>query len=391
MITMDERVRYSPELGVWTINLSGMTAATTGQAERILGRAMFYARDAGSTLDGCTCDPGDQHWEGPRVRVPTDPHCHDVTQAEGMSGEGPTRLLVIGHGGRVVVAGVTAQEHQGHPCPLRNEVGERRAKELVERGALEELWALTVAYPVGSGPLAPLEPAAEAPEAWEGEPVRFNAGGFRINVPGRHLHPEVRAALAAYEGLAQQAAELSRAAHDAEEAHRNAPRDLRRQVAQAAVSGKPADAREAAQSLRDLELAAISARAVADGTSDALEARRAAVVAAVEGNRAEWLAYLSGQGRAALGKLEAALTALDEAAQELVLVDTMRSNVERPTAAGGRPLAQGSSLAAGASAAISSGRAFVSQAAQELAPLGRHDAGQRAETKPAARKGGRAA
>ncbi|MEW2141367.1 hypothetical protein AB0869_00945 [Micromonospora vinacea] len=50
----DERVRYSPELGVWTVNMSGMTAVSPAQAEGILGFAIFQAREAESALEGCT-------------------------------------------------------------------------------------------------------------------------------------------------------------------------------------------------------------------------------------------------------------------------------------------------------------------------------------------------
>lgn len=360
----EERVRYAPELGVWTIDMGELTAVTMGQVQHTLARAMYFAADAGAALEGCTCAPEETHWDGPRLRTPVVPHVHEVAHL--------SNLMIVGHGGRTAVAPMSGQEVQGRTCPLRNADGERRARRLVEAGSggLAELHALTHAYPVGAGPLAPLESSTDTPEAWDGEPVSFRAEGWKVAAPGRHLHPEVRAALHAYAELAEQAAELGRAAQAAEEANRNAPRDLRREVAQAAVSGTPASATSAAQRLRDLEVEAQAARAVADGMSDALCARRAAVVAAVERNRAEWLSYLSGQGRAALGKLEAAVTALEEAAAEVLLVDTVRANVERPVGTGGQPFAQASLLAGKSPAAVA--REYASAAAQTLAPLGPH-------------------
>ncbi|MEW2141366.1 hypothetical protein AB0869_00940 [Micromonospora vinacea] len=146
--------------------------------------------------------------------------------------------------------------------------GEQRAKELVERGGLTELWGLTVALPVGAGPLQPLAEGETAPTVWESEPVRFNAAGLHVSVPGRHVHPAVQPSLAAYRDLSLKAAELGRAAREAQERAQNAPRDLRREAAQAAISGRATDATKAAQAIRDLELEAV--KAVAQGTEDAL-------------------------------------------------------------------------------------------------------------------------
>ncbi|WP_328366208.1 hypothetical protein [Micromonospora zamorensis] len=364
----DERVRYVPELGVWTVDMTGMTAVMSGQAEQILGAAMFHAREVGAALEGCTCDPGDQHWDGPRLRVPTPPHGHHVAEAQGANG----RLLVIGHGGQVRVAPLTAQEHQGHPCPLRNADGERQAKDLVQRGGggLTELYGLGVAFPAGAGPLQPVS-AEEAPEVWESEPVRFRAAGLQVSVPGRHVHPAVQPSLAAYRDLALRVGELGRAAREARDRAANAPRDLRREATQAAMSGRTTDAAKAAQSIRDLELEAEAAKAVADGTEDALEATQAAVVKAVEDNRAEWLAYLSGQGRAALGRVDAAVAALEAALGELVAVDTMRANVERPLHAR-QVFVQGSTLSSQVGSSLAAAQEVREAAAETLAPLSRY-------------------
>ncbi|MEU7172707.1 hypothetical protein ABZ949_14610 [Micromonospora tulbaghiae] len=369
MIT-DERVRYVPELGVWTVDMTGVTAVMPGQAESILGRAMFFAREAGAALEGCTCDPGDQHWDGPRLRVPTPPHGHHVAQVQGSD----SRLIVAGHGGWTRVASMTGQEHQGNPCPLRNVDGEERARELVERGSggLAELWGLSVAFPEGAGPLQPLEDGQAAPEVWESEPVRFSASGLVMSVPGRHVHPGVQSSLAAYRNLALEVAELNRAAREAQERAENAPRDLRREASQAAASGRRADAAKAAQRLRDLEVEAQAAKAVADGTEDALDAARAAVVKGMTEHRAEWLAYLSGQGRAALGRLDAALAELGQALAEVVAVDTMRANVERPMATGGQVFAQASTLSPEVSATLAAGQEVREKAAETLAPLSRY-------------------
>ncbi|MFJ1538671.1 hypothetical protein ACIODS_09030 [Micromonospora chalcea] len=375
----DERVRYSPELGVWTVDTTGMTAVSPGQAERILGWAMFQAREAGAALEGCTCDPGDQFWDGPERRVPTPPHAHPVAQARGAD----SRLMVIGHGGRIQVAPGTGQERQGRQCPLQNQAGEHRAEALVQRGGLTELWGLTVAFPIGAGPLQPLDASQAAPEVWKSEPVSFSAAGLRVDVPGRHVHPAVRPSLAAYRDLALKAAELGRAAREAQDRAQNAPRDLRREAAQAAISGRATDATKAAQAIRDLELEAEAAKAVADGTEDALTSTRAAVVKAVEDNRADWLAYLSQQGGAALGRLDAALTALDAALGDLVAVDAMRANVEKPLAAGGRVFAQGSTLSGQVNASRAAAREVRTKVAETLAPLSSYAA--KPETK-AARK-----
>ncbi|WP_174534748.1 hypothetical protein [Micromonospora chalcea] len=374
MIT-DERVRYVPELGVWTVDMTGVTAALPGQAEHILGAAMFHAREADAGLEGCTCDPGDQHWDGPRLRVPTPPYGHGVAQAQGSN----SRLLVIGHGGRIQVAAMTGQEHQGNPCPLRNVDGEERAKELVERGGtgLTELWGLSVAFPAGAGPLQPL-PAHATPEVWESEPVRFSASGLTMNVPGRHVHPGVQSSLAAYRDLALQVTELNRAAREAQDRAENAPRELRREVAQAAASGRRADAAKAAQRIRDLEVEAQAAKAVADGTEDALDTARAAVVKGMTEHRAEWLAYLSGQGGAALGRLDAALTELGQALADVVAVDAMRANVERPLAPGGQVFAQASALSPDVSATLAAAQEVREKAAKTLAPLSRYGQGEKA-------------
>ncbi|MER5703967.1 hypothetical protein ABT023_18785 [Micromonospora sp. NPDC002296] len=369
MIT-DERVRYSPELGVWTVDMTGMTAVTPGQTEHILGRAMFHAREAGTALEGCACDPGDQYWDGPRLRVPTTPYGHEVAQAEGHA----SRLVVVGHGGRTRTAQMSGQEVQGNPCPLRNVAGEHRATALVQRGdgGLTELYGLTVAFPAGAGPLTALTVAEDVPEVWESEPVRFRAAGLQVSVPGRHVHPAVQPSLSAYRDLALKAGELNRAARDARQRAENAPRELRREAAQAAISGRTADAAMAAQSLRDLELEADAARAVADGTEDALEATQAAVVKAVEDNRAEWLAYLAGQGRTALTRVDAALTAMDAALAELVAVDAMRANVEKPLHARHQVFAQGSTLSAPADSYLAAAQEVRTKAAETLAPLSRH-------------------
>ncbi|MEU1397162.1 hypothetical protein ABZ403_14020 [Micromonospora zamorensis] len=364
----DERVRYVAELGVWTVDMSGMTAALSGQAEGILGAAMLHAREVGAGLEGCTCDPGDQHWDGPRLRVPTPPHGHHVTEARGTNG----RLMVIGHGGQIAVKSLSGEEVQGHPCPLRSVDGEGRAKDLIQQGGagLTELYGLSVAFPAGAGPLEPVSPE-EAPEVWEAEPVRIRAAGLYVNVPGRHVHPAVQPSLAAFQALALKAAELGRAAREAQDRAASAPRDLRREAAQAAISGRTADAAKAAQSIRDLELEAQAAKAVADGTEDALEATQAAVVKAVEDNRADWLAYLGGQGRAALGRVDAAVAALEAALGELVAVDTMRANVERPLHAR-QVFAQGSTLSAQVGSSLAAAQEVRTAAAETLAPLSRY-------------------
>ncbi|MGK5738891.1 hypothetical protein [Micromonospora sp. URMC 103] len=374
----DERVRYSPELGVWTVNMSGMTAVSPGQAEGILGWAMFQAREAGAALEGCTCDPLDQFWDGPQRRVPTRPYGHFVTQTRGTD----SRLMVIGHGGRIQVAPGTGEEHQGHQCPLRNVDGERRAKELVERGGdgLSQLWGLTQPFPAGAGPLQPLADGEEAPKVWESEPVSFSAAGLHVSVPGRHVHPAVQSSLAAYQALSLKAAELSRAAREAQERAETAPQDLRREAAQAALSGRATDAAKAALAIRDLELEAEAAKAVAQGTEDALAQTQAAVVKAVEDNRAEWLAYLGGQGRAALGRMDAALAALDAALGDLMAVDAMRANVEKPLHAR-RVFAQGSTLSGQVNASRAAAREVREKVAETLAPLSRYAA--KPEEKPA--------
>ncbi|PYC75209.1 hypothetical protein C7C45_04900 [Micromonospora arborensis] len=363
----DERVRYSPELGVWTVDMSGMTAVSPAQGERILGWAMFQAREAGAALEDCTCDPLDQFWDGPNRRVPTAPHAHTVVQARGAD----SRLMVIGHGGRARVAAMTGQEHQGHQCPLQNVDGEHRAKELVEHGGLTELWGLTVAFPTGAGPLQPLADGEQAPKLWEAEPVSFNAAGLHVSLPGRHVHPAVQPSLAAYRDLSLKATELDRAAREAQDRAQNAPQDLRRAAAQAAASGQATNTAKAAQAIRDLELEAQAAKAVAQGTEDALEATRAAVLKAVEDNRAEWLAYLSGQGRAALGRLDAAVAALDAALGDLVAVDAMRANVEKPLHAR-QVFAQGSALTGQVNASRAATRAAREKVAETLAPLSRY-------------------
>ncbi|MET8093708.1 hypothetical protein [Micromonospora sp. NPDC005220] len=199
-----------------------------------------------------------------------------------------------------------------------------------------------------------------------------------MSVPGRHVHPAVQPAvqpaLAAYRDLSLKAAELDRAAREAQERAANAPRDLRREAAQAAISGRATDAAKAAQAIRELELEAQAAKAVAQGTEDALATTQAAVVKAVTENRTEWLAYLGGQGRAALGRMDAALAALDAALSDLVVVDTMRANVEKPVAAGGRVFAQGSTLAGQVNASHAAARQVREKVAETLAPLSRYGA-----------------
>jgi hypothetical protein len=368
-MTKDSPVRYSPSHGFWRVSLPDTTHVRADDAARLLAQAMFWARDADSALEGCTCDPGDQYMDGPRLRTPSLPIVHVVEEDRSVLGG----VFLIGHGGPVVPQGsVTKEDVQGRTCPLRNVDGERQARELMKAGHAAELKALTEPFPAGAGPLAPLEPGQEAPEAWDGEGYGFRADGRQIRIPGRHLHPEARAALDAYRDLAAKVADLKRAARAAEEAHRMAPQDLRRRVAQAAISGRSAESFDAAKTLRDLELEAQAAHAVADGMADALEAKRRDLVAAVQANRTDWLAYLGGQGRAALARYQAAVAELEAAAQEVVAVDTMRANVERPVAPGGTPFGQSSTLAG--KSGVGTAQEFISLAAETLAPLSRHAA-----------------
>ncbi|NGM15016.1 hypothetical protein [Verrucosispora sioxanthis] len=89
-------------------------------------------------------------------------------------------------------------------------------------------------------------------------------------------------------------------------------------------------------------------------------------------HQAEWLAYLGEQGRAALSRVEAALAELGQALADVVAVDSMRANVERPLAPGGQVFAQPSTLSRDASATLAAGQEAHTKAAEATASLSRY-------------------
>jgi hypothetical protein len=356
----DLPVWYSPTLGVWAVD-HGQTSPTISPTQT-LGAAMHYAKESGE-LDGCVCWPEQSADDGPRGIQTTPPRVHVIFRRGG--------FLVAGHG-----QGSVGLELQ---CPHYDAAGETRARELIEAKDMNGLQALCTRFPSVPAALAPAEPGTDAPDAWVGEPMTFDAAGV-VEVPGRHVHPDTRADLARLAALAERAARTHRDAVEAQRLADAAPADARRLVADAAGQGHEIDADAITRRGRELAEHAASAQAVADGTTLAVGKLRAEVADGIAARREGWLAYLAAHGAASLGRLDLVLLELDAVLADLREVDAVRQAVTTPDAK--RLFADGSPIGAGALDAI---RAARQSAAETLAPLGRHAARAKARKTPARR------
>lgn len=369
----DPRVRYSPTLGVWTVDMQTMTYM--GGAEQVLAAAMHYAREAGE-LPECACFPevsSEVVGLNPRVEG-TPPQTHKVYRQ--------SAFTIYGHGTLAEGSEVGANRDALNAirCPLANAEGEREAKRLAHEDT-RALWDATVPFPALPQALTPAEPGAKAPKVWEGEPMQVG----RASVPARHVHPQTRADMARLAALIANVDGLDRAARAAQIAADEAPIAARREVAEKAAAGQAVDAASITKLVRERREEADAAKAVADGTRDALEAVRREVAQGIGARRDEWLGYLHAQASHGLARLDLVLAELASSLADLAEIDRVRQTVEKASAA---------SLFSSASQ-VEMGRAVPEaqeardRAATALSSLARHAArAARAgtpETAPAAR------
>lgn len=349
ILPTDKRVRYAPELAVWTVDTGD---GHTGGADHLLAAMMAYAAEAGAMPDGCNCGPESVSNHGTTGPQTSAPRVHRIGQRGGvvLYGHGPHRSSDPG-----------ADEANAQHCPHASADGEERARALGRAGRWEELWHLTEPFPAAPGLLQPAAPGSKAPAVWTGEPV--------ANTPDRHVHPASRADLARLAVLAEQSGRLDRAARQAKRDAENASGDARRQAAEAAAAGTPMDAAAIARTIRERQEQAEAAQVTADGTRDAVATVREQVAAGIAERRAEWLAYLHGQAAHGLARLDLVVSELEAAVENLAEIDRVRQTVEQPSA--GRLFSAGSQIAGNA---VEAARQARERAAVALAGLERHAA-----------------
>ncbi|MFD6661723.1 hypothetical protein ACFWDK_05080 [Micromonospora chalcea] len=335
----DTRVRYSPELSVWVID---MHQGHTGGAQDLLAAMMAYATEAGQMPDGCTCAP-ESFSTAPLSFSVSPPRAHKVYVRGG--------LVIAGHG-TIPFRSTASEEGNAHQCPAADAAGEERAYELGKAGAWDALYALTAPFPGVAGTLQPADPGSDAPAMWEG-----------------HLHAGTRADLARVAALADEVARLDREARRAQATASAGPEAARELAAEAAMTGKALEPGEVTRLVRERQEAAVAARALADGTRDALERVRQETVQRIAERRGEWLSYLHGQAAHGLARLDLVLTELESAVENLAEIDRVRQTVERPVA---RHLFSAGSPVAGN--AVEAARQARERAAEALAGLERHAA-----------------
>jgi hypothetical protein len=357
------RVRYSPELGVFTLDMGTRSAEAMGQATSVLIAAMEHARNAG-ILPECTC-----HAEGVSITPTTllvqyaePPQLHKVYSQGGLS--------VLGHGA------VGDGSEMGDPdalnaamCPLANAEGERRANELV-RTDRDALWNLTQPFPLIEHVVLQPGDAKKPPKAWTGDPVDIGRGR---TVPGRHVPADVRKAAAAVAFVNGEADDARRAAHEAKRAADEAQREASDAVRRAAASGERMSAEAAGAIIRERTEAAAAAQAVADGMVAAADDARRTILDAIETNRDAWLAYLAEHAAHNLARLDAALAEVDASLAELADIDRIRRTVEKPNAS--RLFGEASFIATSTGQAVSDLRAAREKAAHDLGTLAKVRAG----------------
>ncbi|WP_374539478.1 hypothetical protein [Micromonospora aurantiaca (nom. illeg.)] len=335
----DTRVRYSPELSVWVVDTQ---QAHAGGAQDLLAAMMAYATEAGQMPDGCTCAP-ESFSTAPLSFAVSPPRAHKVYVRGG--------LVIAGHG-TVPFRGRAADVGNAYQCPLSDAAGEERAYELGKAGAWDALHALTAPFPGVAGTLQPADPGSEVPAVWEG-----------------HLHADTRADLARVAVLSDEVARLDREARRAQATATAGPEAARELAAEAAMTGKALEPGEVTRLLTQRQESAVAARAMADGTRDALEQVRRETVERITERRDEWLSYLHGQAAHGLARLDLVLTELESAVENLAEIDRVRQTVERPVPRG--LFAAGSPIAGNA---VEAARQARERAAGALAGLERHAA-----------------
>lgn len=354
-IGQDPRVRYAPDLGVWTVDMQTMTY--TGGAMETLAAAMHYAREAGE-MPECTCFPEVSTERGP--------------MAGGVYASPPMVHKVFRHGAFTIYGHGTVEAGDHAPsslnamrCPLANAGGEAEAERLARKDSAA-LYEATRPFPTLPDDLAPVEPGTKAPAVWEGDAIDLGRG----TLPARHVHAATRADMARLASLRGEVARLDRAARDAKRAAEDAPAAARREVATKAAAGEQVDAAAVTALVRQRQEEAQAAQAVADGTRDALDHVRRDIASGIASRRDEWLAYLHAQASHGLARLDLVLAELDASLADLAEIDRVRQTVERPSSS--NLFTAGSSLAMGD--AVASVQQARERAAKTLASLARHTA-----------------
>ncbi|MEU2171181.1 hypothetical protein ACH47V_29555 [Micromonospora chersina] len=350
----DDRVRYSPSLGVWTVDTR---EHHTASARDLLAAMMVYAMESGEMLDGCTCAPESYSVSAMSGVTASAPRAHPVYRQGS--------VLIAGHG---VLGDHAPARDAGNAsqCPHANGDGEQQARTLAETGQWDALYDLTEPFPAAPGILQPAAPGSKAPTAWQGEPLEVSGVGI---IPDRHVHAATRADLARLGSLAEQANRLGREAREAQAVANEGPDAMRTLVADAAMSGKPVEAAEVVRIVRERQEAAVAAQAVAEGTRYAVDKVRHEVAAGITERRDEWLTYLHGQAAHGLARLDLVVSELEAAVENLAEIDRVRQTVEAP--ASGRLFSAGSMIAGNA---VEQARQARERAAAALAGLERHAA-----------------
>ncbi|MEV0898361.1 hypothetical protein [Actinoplanes sp. NPDC049802] len=358
LIGQDRRVRYAPELGVWTVDME--TMHYTGGAPDVLASAMHYAREAGQLPD-CTCFPDvsvARDGMNPGVEASA-PKVHAVLRAGGGA------FSILGHG-MLGSGALNAEAGNATMCPLANAEGEAEAKRLYEQDRTA-LWNATEPFPApDTRTLEPAAPGAKAPKVWTGKEVRTRRG----TVPARHVPAEVRASMARLASIEAHSERLDREAREAKQAASEAPAEARRAVAEAAAAGETPDAAAVTAIVRERQEQAETAQALADGTRDAVESVRREVAGTITEQREEWLAYLHEHAAHGLARLDLVIAELGAALEDLAEIDRVRQTVE---AASTSALFNGASVLA-MGAALDEARQSRARVAETLGGLARRTA-----------------
>ena len=357
-------VHYVPDLGVWVVDLGTVIdEAMAGHGGRLaLRSALRVARENGE-LPECNCSADFIVNEDESVTFTEYAKVHSVFASGLLEG----RFAVFGHGGMQPDKVPNAQAMNAQACPLFSADGEDEAFRLAKSN-LRALAAMSVQFPSKPRGLEPT--TGEAPKTWEGEPVRARGG----TVPVRHVPAEVRRQMARLALAEADVERLNREAMNAEKAFKDAPEEARAMVRDAARNGKRADSKAVTALLRKREEEAQVAKAMAQGTNDAVESVRQDVANAIKAQKVEWRTYLSAHASNNLGRLDSVLSELSSVLDELALIDLMRQVTE--TRGGRIPFSSGRLLPT--DGAVQSVREAREKAAEALGGLGKYAAKEKA-------------
>lgn len=357
---LNDRVRYSPELGVWTLDMGSRSAEAMQSSTHIFIAAMHYAREAGN-LPECACWP-----EGVNI-APMTMHVEWATTAKVHKVHSQGGFSVLGHGPVPGNDSVSEPEKLNRAaCPLANPEGEKRAIELV-RTNLTELWELTHPFPRTETVILQPSDATKAPKVWTGDPIDIGRGR---TVPGRHVPAAVRQAAEAVAFVNGEADAARKLATEAKLAADDAPAAASAAVRKAAANGERMTQEAAGAIIRERQDAAQAAEAVAAGMAQAADDARRSILDSIETNRAEWLAYLHEHAAHNLARLDAALSEVDASLSELADIDRVRQTVQKPNAS--RLFGEASFIGTAGGNAMADLRNARTKAAADLGSLARH-------------------